>query len=1048
VTLSDIAIDRPVLTWMLVIALATFGVLGYMRTGVDQYPEMEMPTLSVFAELDGATPEGIEEDVTDVLEEQIFSISGVKRLRSTSTGGAARIEVEFVLGTDLDVAVQDVRDQVAQAMSSLPDGMEMPRVSRRRASGMPLMYAPFFSRRPLVELSEYVSRFAKPPVEAIPGVAAAIVFGEKDRNIRIWLDSDRLRSRGLSASDVLLALRREHIDAPAGWIEGPGLEWSVKTDAEFRSLQELERMVVSHEGGAPVYLRDVARIEDGVEDTRAEVRFNRLDSVALAVIKQSDANAVGVANEAFVRLEEIRKILPPDIELAPRDAYLDFSASITESVAETQFSLVFGALLAVLVVFVFLRRTRPTLIIAAAIPLSVIGTFGFVWVSGNTLNTMTLLGLTLAIGVVIDDAIIVLENIERHREAGKSAREAARAGTREITFAAAAATFSVAAVFIPVVFASGFVGAFLSEFGFTVAAAVVLSLFVALTLTPMLAARMPAPKPRAPGSIYDRLESGFNGLENGYRRILDASLRHRGVTMGFALLSLLAAVGFGRSLGTEFFPPSDNGLLFIQFSAPPGSSLEHTLELLEKNEAVAFSFPETVGAFAEVGHGGSGGLGMPNKGGVNMNLGSPSRRERSSHDLIPLVREQLAEIPGQTFQVGDPFGSMSSSNAAFEMVLRANLSLEELSRHASALMLELKKNPGFVDVDSDLDMGLPELRIVPDRDKAAELGVDAATLSEIVQVMIGGLDVGVYKEDGKRYDIRMRLERTDRRSPAAIDDLFVRANDGDVVELRNLVELIPGAAASSISRTDRQRSVTVTANLSGITLGDAVVIAREAAGRVLPEGVSLVETGEAEFMRESFEQFGLMLFLAILAIYMVLASQFESFLLPISVMAALPFSMVGALGGLWFMSQPWIGMPGMTFNLFSLIGMILLAGLVTKNSILLVDYANQLQAEGMSPVEAMRKAAPVRMRPVLMTAFSMIFGVLPAAIGLGPGSESRAPMAVATAAGMFSSMLLTLLIVPVLYVWIEGFSAFLRRSFGRTEKFSGSDEPVPEGGPS
>ena len=1044
-TLSDVAIERPVLTWMLVIALATFGVLGYMRTGVDQFPEMEMPTLSVFAELDGATPEGMEEDVTDVLEEHIFSVAGVKRLRSVSTGSRARVEVEFVLGTDLDVAVQDVRDQVAQAMSELPEGIEMPMVSRRRASGMPLMYAPFFSKRPLVELSDYVTRYAKPPVEAIPGVAAAIVFGEKDRNIRIWLDSDLLRARGLAASDVLRALRREHIDAPAGWVEGPGLEWSIKTDAEFRSLAELERMVVSYEGGAPVYLGDVARVEDGVEDARAEVRFNRLESVALAVIKQSDANAVGVANEAFRRLEDIRETLPPDIELAPREAYLDFSASITESVAETQFSLIFGALLAVLVVFVFLRRTRPTLIIAAAIPLSVIGTFGLVWVSGNTLNTMTLLGLTLAIGVVIDDAIIVLENIERHREAGKSAREAARVGTREITFAAAAATFSVAAVFVPVVFASGFVGAFLSEFGFTVAAAVILSLFVALTLTPMLAARMPAPKPRTASSIYGRLEAAFEGLEAQYRRVLNFSLAHRGLTMGVALLSLLAAVGFGRQLGAEFFPPSDNGLLFIQFEAPPGSSLDHTRDLLSKNEAVAFGFPETVGAFAEVGYGGSSGLGMPNRGAVNMNLGSPALRDRSSHELIPLVREELAEIPGQTVRVGDPFGSMSSSNAAFEMVLRANLPLEELAHHASALAHELETQGGFVDVDTDLDMGLPELRVVPDRDKAAELGVDAATLSQIVQVMIGGLDVGVYKEDGKRYDIRMKLEKEDRRSPAAIDDLFVRARDGKLVELRNLVELVPGAAASSISRTDRQRSVTVTANLDGLTLGDAVTKANAAAERVLPEGISLVETGEAEFMRESFEQFGLMLFLAILAIYMVLASQFESFLLPLSVMAALPFSMVGALGGLWFMSQPWIGMHGMTFNLFSLIGMILLAGLVTKNSILLVDYANQLRSEGLSAVEAMRRAAPVRMRPVLMTAFSMIFGVLPAAIGLGPGSESRAPMAVATAAGMFSSMLLTLLIVPVLYVWIEGVSDFFRRSLGRAKKFSSAETPMPEG---
>jgi len=1020
VTLSDVSIERPVLTWMIVIALATFGVLGYQRTGVDQYPEMEMPTLSVLASLDGATPEGMEEDVTDVLEEQLFSISGVKTLRSTSLQGAAMLEVEFVLGTDLDVAVQDVRDQVAQAMHFLPKGMEMPTVNRRRTGGMPLMYVPFFSERSVVEISEFVDRVVRPKFESIPGVAAAMVLGDRERNIRIWLDGDAMRARGLAANDVLAALEREHVDRPVGYLEGPGIEWSVKTDAEFRSTAELERMVVRYEGDAPVYLRDVARVEDGEEDYRSIIRFDGKETIAIGIVKQSDANAVDVANLCFAQLEQIRRLLPPDIRAADREAVLDFSKSIVEAVDETQFALAFGAVLAVFVVFVFLRRSRPTFIIAAAIPLSVIGTFGLVWVAGNTLNTMTLLGLTLAIGVVIDDAIIVLENIERHRESGKSARDAARDGTREITFAAAAATFSVAAVFVPVVFADGFVGAFLSEFGFTVAGSVILSLLVALTLTPMLAARMPPPKPRRPGGLYDRLETVFSNLEIGYRRVLDLSLTHRFATFAIAIASLGLTVVFGRMLGAEFFPPSDGGLVFAQFEAPVGSSLEHTVALLEKNEAVALSLPETVGVFSEVGYGGARGVGTPSAGAVNINFGSPSKRKRSTHELMPILREKFNEIPGQTVSVADPFGSMSASNAMFETQIVGNVSLEELDAAASKLVRELRAHGGFVDVDSNLDLGLPELRIVPDREKAATLGIDAATLARVIQLTIGGLDVGIFKEDGRRYDIRMKIEDEERRSPSAIDDLYVRGRFGEVVELRNLVQLVPGAAASQISRTDRQRSVTITANFEDMTLGEAVRAAKGIAERVLPEGITLAESGEAEFMRESFAQFGLMLALSILAIYMVLASQFESFVLPLSVMLALPFAMVGALGGLWFASL--FGMSGMTFNMFSLIGMILLAGLVTKNSILLVDYANQLRGEGKSAIDAMRIAAPVRMRPVLMTALSMIFGVLPAALGIGPGSESRAPMAVATASGMFSSMLLTLLVVPVFYVALENFS--------------------------
>ncbi|MEE3329774.1 MAG: efflux RND transporter permease subunit, partial [Myxococcota bacterium] len=914
----------------------------------------------------------------------------------------------------------------------------MPTVNRRRASGMPLMYVPFFSDRPLVELSEFVDRVVKPQVESIPGVAAALVMGDIDRNIRIWLDGDQLRARGLAASDVLVALRREHVDQPAGYLEGPGIEWAVKTDAEFRSLDELERMVVSNENGTPVYLRDVARVEDGVEDARHLIRFTRQPSVAIALVKQSDANAVDVANLCFAKLDKVRKALPADIRMAEQEAYLDFSKGIVESVNETLFALVFGGLLAVFVVFVFLRRSRPTFIVAAAIPLSVIGAFGLVWVAGYTVNTMTLLGLTLAIGVVIDDAIIVLENIERHREKGKSAVDAARDGTREITFAAAAATFSVAAVFLPVVFADGFVGAFLSEFGYTVASAVILSLFVALTMTPMLAARMPAPKPRKEGSIYQRLEHMFNALESRYRSTLDWALSHRFSILGIALLSLLAAAGFARLLDREFFPPSDNGLIYLTFQTPVGSSLEHTEKLMQQNEVVVFSYPEAVGAFAEIGYGGTSGLGTPNRGGINLNIGSPSTRERSSHELMPLIRDQLEEIPGQKTKVMNPF-SMTSSNAMFEVHLLGNLSLEELDELATQFSAELKKYGGFVDLDTNLDLGLPELRVIPDREKAAALGVDAATLSQVIQLTIGGLDVGVFKEGGRRYDIRMKIEDADRRSPESIDDLYVRSSNGDVVELRNLVTLQPGAAASRITRTDRQRSVTVTANLEGIKLAEAVAAAASVAADVLPDGVTLVESGEAEAMAETFGQFGLMLVLAILAIYMVLASQFESFLLPLSVMLALPFSLVGAFGGLWLASQ--LGASGMTFNLFSLIGMILLAGLVTKNSILVVDYANQLRNEGMDKVEAMRIAAPVRMRPVLMTAFSMIFGVLPSALGFGPGSESRAPMAVATAAGMFSSMTLTLLVVPVFYVLLEDYvewqRAFVRRMLDRARSRSG-----------
>jgi hydrophobic/amphiphilic exporter-1 (mainly G- bacteria), HAE1 family len=1009
VTLSDVSIRRPVLTWMLVLALLTFGVLGYSRLGVDQYPDLEFPIVTVDATLEGASPEGIEEDVTDLLEERLNTIGNVRTLRSTSYQGIARVEVEFELGTDLDVAIQDVRDQVAVARQRLPKETETT-VTRLDNSSWAVVYAPLYSQMPAVEVTRYIDDHVKPLLETIPGVASVSIFGGEERNIRIWLDADAMRARGIAASDLLAALRREHVEAPGGIVEGSRLEWSVTTAAEFDSVEALEGMVVSHAGAVPVYLRDVARVEDGTEDVRSVTRFNGQPAVVIGVSKQSDANTVAVTNEVYRRLDALRPLLPDGIRIVETGGFIDFSLSIREAVDETLFALLFGGVLAVFVVFVFLRRTRPTLIVAAAIPLSVIATFGLVWLCGYTLNTMTLLGLTLAIGVVIDDAIIVLENIERHRESGKDAVQAAAEGTRQITFAAAAATFSVAAVFIPVAFAEGLLGSFLGEFGLTVAGSVVISLFVALTLTPMLAARMPPPSERTHGSVYHRLERGFVRLEETYRRVLDWSLAHRLKTAGLALLSFLAALWFGSQLGAEFFPPSDSGLIFTRFETPAGTSLEATAEILQQDFAYFQGLPELGGAFANIGGSSSAQVGRPNAGVITVRLVPREQRQRTTHDIVRDAREKMERIPGQQVRVMDPSGSFSSTEA-FEVQILGHLSLEELDRYATRLMERLEESGGFVGLDKSLKVGLPEVRVIPDREKAAALGIDAATVAQVVQLMIGGLDVGVFKDAGSRYDIRMRLSRGDRDTPEAIRDLSVRTRTGESVALRNLVRLETGATASEITRVARQRAVSVSGNLDGLVLADAVERARRFAEEILPENATLRVAGDAEGMEEAGRQFALMLLLAILVIYMVLAAQFESFLQPLSVMLALPFSMVGALGGLWAM--------GMTLNLFSMIGIILLVGLVTKNSILLVDYANQLRAEGVEKVEAMRTAAPVRMRPVLMTALSMIFGVLPAAVGIGPGSETRAPMAVATGAGMFSSMLLTLLVVPVFYLALD-----------------------------
>jgi HAE1 family hydrophobic/amphiphilic exporter-1 len=1007
---------------MMTSALVVFGLLGYVRLGVDQFPTMEFPVVAVTAMLEGASPEVVEEDVTDVLEEYVNTISGVRTLQSKSLQGISQVIVTFELDRDLDTAAQDVRDKVSQARRELPVDVEPPMVEKFAMGDFPIMWLPLLSDRSAVANTEYLKYSVKPRLETIDGVGAAPIFGGRERNIRIWLSGEALTARGLASSDVIAALRREHVEVPGGQVESRGLQYSVKTDAQFRTLEELESLVVAWMDDAPVHLSDVARVEDGAEDVKIVARYNGRPSIAIGILRQRGGNSVAIADEAYRRLGGMRDAMPAGLDFGERSSAIDFTLSIREAVDETLFALAFGAVLAVLTVFVFLRRTRPTLIVAAAIPLSIVATFGVMWMMGFTLNVMTLLGLTLAVGVVIDDAIVVLENIERHREQGEEPFEAASRGAREIAFAATAATVSIAAVFLPVVFAEGIVGNFLREFGVTVASAVMISLFVALTLTPMLAARMPAPKERAHGSVYHRLERGFEWLESRYRTALDWSIGHRGAVLGFAAVAFGAAILFGTLLDSEFVPPEDQGHIAVSMQTPPGTSRETTLEILKRNEEWILAQPEVTGLFAGVGIAGPDQPEGASNVGLAFTILKPrDERDRHSHELMSAARDALNQIPGQQVNVFDmSLASGGGGGRDLEFMIKGDLSLQQLDDLAEQFVRELSRRPGFVDLDKSLKLGLPEVSVIPDRRKAAALGIDASSVARAVQAMIGGMDVATFKEGGRGYDIRVRLEADERSEPAAIQRLYVRGRMGELVELRNLVSIETGAAPSAITRTDRQRSVTVSGNLEGIALSAAQVEVEAVAKELLPDGVLLAYSGDAEQMNESGKQFGLMLGLAILVIYMVLASQFESLLHPLTVMLALPLAMTGALGGLLVF--------GMTLNMFSMIGIILLFGLVTKNSILLVDYANQLRREsGMDKVEAMRTAAPIRMRPVLMTATSMIFGVLPAAIGVGPGAESRQPMAVATAAGMLSSTVLTLLIVPVFYLALEDSITWLRR---------------------
>ncbi len=1045
-SLSDLCIRRPVLTLMMTLSLVVFGVLGYNRLGVDQFPRMEFPVVAVTAILEGASPEVVEEDVTDVLEEFLNTISGVRSVESKSLHGVSQVVVTFELDRELDSAAQDVRDKVAQARHDLPRDVEPPMVEKFAMGDFPIMWFPLISDRGTVENTEFLKYQIKPRLETIAGVGAAPIFGGRERNIRIWLDGDALSARGLAASDVIGALRREHVDVPGGAVESARVQYAVKTDAQFHTIEELEALVVAWVEGAPIHLSDVARVEDGAEDVKVIARFRGKPSIAIGILRQRGGNSVAIADQSYERMASLQDSMPSGLALGGREDTIDFTHSIREAVDETLFALIFGAVLAVVTVFVFLRRTRPTLIVAAAIPLSIVATFGVMWLMGFTLNVMTLLGLALAVGVVIDDAIVVLENIERHREQGEEPMEAASKGTREIAFAATAATVSIAAVFLPVVFAEGIVGNFLREFGITVASAVMISLFVALTLTPMLAARMAPPAERAPGSIYHRLEQGFVWLEERYRVLLHWAIEHRAAILGIGVGAFALALMFGALLDTEFVPAEDKGHFMVVVQTPPGTAREATLEIMKSNEKWILAQPEVAGLFAGVGISGPDQPeGASNTALMFTTLKPRNKRTRKAQELMKEAREALNQIPGQQVSVFDMSMASGGGGRDLEFKITGNLGLHELDELADRFLARLGEREGYVDLDKSLKLGLPEVRVIPDRAKAAALGIDATSVATAVQAMIGGMDIATFKEGGRGYDVRVRLERKDRSEPEAIKRLYVRGRGGELVELRNLVRVEKGAAPSVITRTNRQRSVTLSGNLESIALGQAKGEVEEIAASILPEGVAISWSGESEQMEESAAQFGLMLGLAILVIYMVLASQFESLLHPLTVMLALPLSMTGALGALFVLSK--LGVDGMTLNMFSMIGIILLFGLVTKNSILLVDYANQLRREGSDPKQAMLRAAPIRMRPVLMTAISMVFGVLPAATGLGPGAESRRPMAVATAAGMLSSTALTLLVVPVFYVTLEDGIAWARRLPRRlTRSASTTQDPASRDG--
>jgi len=1021
--LSDTSVKRPVVATIITLALVFFGILGYQRIGIEIFPKVDFPVVTITTTLFGAAPEVMDTDVTDPIEEQVNTIEGVKHITSSSGYGFSQVVAEFELYRDSDSAVQDVRAKVDLAKRKLPTDIDPPIIDKLDINATPILWLSMKGNLPQQELGMLADEVLRPQLESIKGVGTINLEGYAKREIRVWLDGKKLEAHQLTSSDIARAFLTRNIELPGGIIESIDREFTVRSLGELRNIEEFNQLIIANQNGSPVRLKDVGWTEDGTEPIRTIARYNRVPSIGMSVIPRSGANVVEVAQGVKAKLNEVKKTLPQgvDIEIA-----FDSSKFIEEAISDVQYDVLIGGLLAAGIMFIFLLSTRSTIITAVSIPISLVTSFGIMYFMGFTRNYMTMLALSMMVGVVCDDAIIVLENIYRHMEEGADPIKAAKEGTSEIAFAAMAATFSIAAVFIPVAFMGGMIGRFFYQFGVTVAASVIVSLVIALVLIPMLCSRFLKIEVKH-GKVYRFFDSSYENLENRYRSALIFCLRHRLLIVLIALVIFAGSIGTLSILKLEFVPKSDQGRYLVRLEAPTGSTLQYTDEKLQKVENLILTMPETKGLFSVIGTGASQEV---NKGLLLVALKDQNERDRSQQKIIDELRNKVQEVPGIKVYVEDfqdiAIGGRRSTPVQFDI---KGPEIERLEKISNQIMVEMMKSPGIVDISSDLELTKPEVRVLIDRNKASDVGVEVQEISLTVLQMIGGQQVSKFKdvERAKRYDVRIRLIKDQRMNPEDISQITIRTPKGGLIKLAQVVKVEEGIGPNLINRRDRQRSSTIYADVSGgKTLGEAITEVEELAKKFIPSGYSYSFVGFAEVFRESFQYLIIALIQAIIIVYMVLAMQFNSFLHPLTVMLALPLSTMGAFGALY--------MTGDTISIISMIGMITLTALVVKNSILLVDYTNKLREKGMERNQAVLQASPVRLRPILMTAVTTILGVLPVAMGYSAGGEARAGMGRATFGGMFLSTLLTLFVVPVAYTLLDDLQEKVKNLFKGKKK--------------
>jgi len=1019
--LSNLSIKRPVFATVMMLTLLTLGIFSYRRLAIEMMPDVELPILTVITEYPGASSETVEREVTRRIEEAVNPIAGVKHIYSTSRESFSTIIIEFELNVKVNEASQEVRARINSIRNELPDEMKEPVIQKLDIGGFPIIsLAVRSSTLTPRDLTTLADRRIKRRLENISGVGKVRLVGASKREVGVLVDPARIQALGMGVDEVIAGIAAENINTPVGRLNQKGSETPLRISGKPAGVGGYESMIIGHRNGHPVALREVATVVDSVEEQRSLALINGVPAVAIDVLKQSNTNTVAVVDRVKAAVEKLKGELPPGTEI---DVVRDGSIFIRESVSDVQNTMIIGGLLTILIVFCFLNSWRSTVITGLTLPISVISSFIIMYFLGMTLNIMTLMALSLAIGLLIDDAIVVRENIVRHLEHGQDHFTAAREGTAEIGLAVLATSMSIMAVFIPVAFMKGIIGRFFFQFGMTVAFAVLVSLFVSFTLDPMLSSRWFDPDIERKGRrhfiarILDRFNDWFDKTADGYKRVIGWSLDHRKIVVLIAAAAFAGGLALFAGIESEFMPVFDHGEFMIRFKTAPDASIEETKGRLGEILKVLRGYPEIDETYAAIApaEGDTVQSGM-----VYVHLRDKSERTRSQHQLMPDVRAKLAGIAGIIPSVEeDP----DNNQKPFILLVRGE-EISLLKDYAAAIKRKLYSIKGLVDLEATLEQDLPEYRLVVDRERARQSGIGTDMLVRTIGSLVGGRVISTYEdESGEAVDIRLRLPEALRQDIRQVTELRI-AVPGEsgvaLIPIADLVKVDRSVSPSEISRQDMSRQVMISANLDKLPLGTAATKALDTAATVpMQPGYSVRMSGDTEIMIESFGYLAEALLLAIIFVYLILAAQFESFIDPLAIMLSLPLSIVGMAGVLVLTRD--------TVNIFSLIGLILLMGLVTKNAILLVDYSKVLRRRGMERREALITAGRTRLRPIMMTTLAMIFGMMPLALAIGQGAEMRAPMARAVVGGLITSTLLTLIVVPVVYTLLDDFAAWVRR---------------------